>query len=137
MTRPVQYLYKVLSIFPIFSSYYQHSFESPKSVKVRHVDFMKGQTIMRLYVIIKIKVLCPRSGSHRKVKQNDKLRPAQDSGSLAVFKVRARDLGHYKGPSGAFVTYCNISCLIYFSCLEESFLVHNEHCATISTHTKH
>ena len=36
----------------------------------------------------------------------------QDSGSLAVFKVTARDQGHYKGPSGAFVTYCNISCLI-------------------------
>ena len=63
---------------------------------------------MRRYVIIKIKVLCPRSGSHRKVKQNDKLLPVQDSGSLAVLKVTARDLGHYKGPSGAFVTYCNI-----------------------------
>ena len=48
--------------------------------------------------------------SHRKVKQNDKLRSVQDSGSLAVFKVTARDQGHYKGPSGAFVTYCNISC---------------------------
>ena len=36
----------------------------------------------------------------------------QDSGSLAVFKVIARDQGHYKGPSGAFVTYCNISCFI-------------------------
>ena len=59
-----------------------------------------------------IKVICPRSGSHRKVKQNDKLHPVQDSGSLAVFKVTARDQGHYKGPSGAFVTYCNISCLI-------------------------
>ena len=34
----------------------------------------------------------------------------QDSGSLALFKVTARDQGHYKGPSGAFVTYCNISC---------------------------
>ena len=33
---------------------------------------------MRLYVIIKIKVLCPRSGSHRKVKQNDNLCPVQD-----------------------------------------------------------
>ena len=37
----------------------------------------------------------------------------QDSGSLAVFKVTARDQGHYKGPSGAFVTYCNISCFKY------------------------
>ena len=27
----------------------------------------------------------------------------QDSGSLAVFKVTARDQGHYKGPSGAFL----------------------------------
>ena len=39
----------------------------------------------------------------------------QDSGSLAVFKVTARDQGHYKGPSGAFVTYCNISCFLFFS----------------------
>ena len=38
----------------------------------------------------------------------------QDSGSLAVFKVTARDQGHYKGPSGAFVTYCNISCFFLF-----------------------
>ena len=68
---------------------------------------------MRCYVIIKIKVLCPRSGSYRKVKQNEKLRPVQDCGSLAVFKVTARDQGHYKGPSGAFVTYCNISCFLY------------------------
>ena len=29
-----------------------------------------------------------------------------------MFKVTARDQGHYKGHSGAFVTYCNISCLI-------------------------
>ena len=58
--------------------------------------------------IIKIKVLYPRS--HRKVKQNDNLCPVQDSGSLAVFKVTSRDQGHYKRPSGAFVTYCNISC---------------------------
>ena len=46
---------------------------------------------MRWYVIIKIKVLRPRSGSHRKVKQNDNLCPMQDSGSLSVFKVTARD----------------------------------------------
>ena len=32
---------------------------------------------------------------HRKVKQNDNLRPVQDSVSLAVFKVTARDQGHY------------------------------------------
>ena len=40
----------------------------------------------------------------------------QDSGSLAVFNVTARNQGHhYKGHSGAFVTvraYCNISCLV-------------------------
>ena len=68
---------------------------------------------MRRYVIIKIKVLCHRSGSHRTVKQNDNSCPVQDSSSLAVFKVTDRDHGHYKGPSGAFVTYCNISCLFY------------------------
>ena len=68
-----------------------------------------------------MKVLCPRSGSHRKVKQNDKLHPVQDSGSLAAFKVTARDQGHYKGPSGAFVTYCNISC---FLCRHAIFALH-------------
>ena len=41
--------------------------------------------------------------------------PVQDSGSLAVFKVTAGDQGQYKGPSGAFVTYCNISCFILTS----------------------
>ena len=45
----------------------------------------------------------------------------QDSGSLAVFKVTARDQGHFKGPSGAFVTFCNISCSILFY----SILSHN------------
>ena len=35
----------------------------------------------------------------------------QDSGSMAVFKVTARDQGHYKGPSGAFA-YCNVSCYV-------------------------
>ena len=34
------------------------------------------------------------------------------TGSLSVFKVTARDQGHYKGPLGSFVTYCNISCII-------------------------
>ena len=39
-----------------------------------------------------------------------------ESGALPIalrgpaFKVTVRDQGHYKGPSGAFVTYCNISC---------------------------
>ena len=36
----------------------------------------------------------------------------QDSGSLAVLKVTARDQSHYKGPLRAFVTYCNISCFL-------------------------
>ena len=36
-------------------------------------------------------------------KQNDNLCPVQDPGSLAVFKVTARDQGCYKWPSGAFV----------------------------------
>ena len=48
---------------------------------------------MRRYAIIRIRVLCPRSGSHRKVKQNDNLCPVQDPGSLAVFKVTAREPG--------------------------------------------
>ena len=39
---------------------------------------------------------------------------AQGQGSLAVFKFTARDQGHYKGFSGAFVTYCNISCYFFF-----------------------
>ena len=39
---------------------------------------------------------------------------AQGQGSLAVFKVTASDQGHYKGPSGAFDTYCNISCFYLF-----------------------
>ena len=54
---------------------------------------------------------------HRKIEHYDKVFLAQElgsyaqgQGSLAVFKVTARDQGHYKGPLGAFVTYCNISC---------------------------
>ena len=39
-----------------------------------------------------------------------------------MFKVTARDQGHYKGPSGAFVTYCNISCFNSCSCWKPSFL---------------
>ena len=46
---------------------------------------------MRWYGIIKIKVLFPRTGSHRKVNQNDNLCPVQDSGSMALFKVTPRD----------------------------------------------
>ena len=54
---------------------------------------------------------------HRKIEHYDKVFHAQElgsyahgQGSLAVFRVTARDQGHYKGPSGACVTYCNISC---------------------------
>ena len=63
---------------------------------------------------------------HRKIEHYDKVCHLQELGSYAqgqgynhvrgqivpetVFKVTAREQGHYKGPSGAFVTYCNISC---------------------------
>ena len=42
-----------------------------KTTKASLIDLMKSETIMSWYVIIKVKVLCPRSGSHREVKQND------------------------------------------------------------------
>ena len=61
----------------------------------------------------------PKVRVTQKSKTNDKLHPVQDSGSLAVSKVTARDQGHYKGLSGAFVTYCNISCLLLH--IPESF----------------
>ena len=58
---------------------------------------------------------------HRKTEHYDKVFHAQDLGSyaqgqdsLAVFKVTARDQGHYKGNSGAFDTYCNISCFLLY-----------------------
>ena len=61
-------------------------------------------------------VLCQRSGSHRKVKQNDKLRPVQDSSSsLAVFKVTARDQGHYKGPSGHLLHTVTFLVVVFFN----------------------
>ena len=63
---------------------------------------------MSWYVLIKVKVLCPRSGSHRKVKQNDNLCPVQDS--LLCSRSQPGIKGLYKGSLGAFVTYCNISC---------------------------
>ena len=69
---------------------------------------------MSLYVIIEIKVLRPRSGSHRKVKQNENLCPVQDSGSMAVFKVTARVRSQFKRPSEALITYCYISCLFVY-----------------------
>ena len=64
---------------------------------------------MRWYVIFEIKVLCLRSGSHRIIKQNDKLCHVQNSGSTALLKVTGIK-GQYKGSFVAFVTYCNISC---------------------------
>ena len=71
---------------------------------------------------------------HRKIIHNEKVfhaqalgSYAQGQGSSAVFKVTARDQGHYKGHSGAFVTYCNISCFglrffVKFHLLESSKL---------------
>ena len=63
----------------------------------------------------------PLTKLHRKIEHYDKVFHAQElgsyaqgQGSLAVFKVTDRDQGHYKGTSGAFVTYCNISCLIIY-----------------------
>ena len=53
---------------------------------------------MTWYVIIKNKVLRPRSRSHRKVKQNKIFSRLQDPGSMAVFKVTAR--GQIIGPFG-------------------------------------
>ena len=44
------------------------------------------------------------------------------TGSLAVFKVTARHQGHFKGPSGAFVTYCNISCFLCVPCVQRIFI---------------
>ena len=69
---------------------------------------------------------------HRKIEHNEKVCRAQEfgsyaqgQGSLAVFKVTARDQGHYKGHSGAFVTYCNISCFnfadVSFEVLSSAF----------------
>ena len=56
---------------------------------------------------------------HRKIEHYDKVFHAQElgsyaqgQGSLAVLKVTARDQGRYKGHLGAFVTYCNISCIL-------------------------
>ena len=50
------------------------------------------------------------------------------TGSSAVFKVTARDQGHYKGPMGAFVTYCNISCFfLSFLYLPYFFVYKTEH----------
>ena len=46
----------------------------------------------------------------------------QESGSLAVFKVTARDQGHYKGPSGAFITYCIIYCFYLSFCYYFEYL---------------
>ena len=64
---------------------------SKQTTEASSIDLMKRSTIMIWYVIIKIKGLCPRPGSHRKVKQNDNLCPVQDSGSMDLFKVTARD----------------------------------------------
>ena len=68
---------------------------------------------------------------HRKIEHYDKVCHLQELGFYAqgqghshvrgqivpeiMFKVTARDQGHYKLPSGAFVTYCNNSCSFYGS----------------------
>ena len=75
---------------------------------------------MTWYVIIKIKVLYPRSGSHRKVKQNDNLCPVQDSSPFAVFKVTARDQGQYKGLRGHLLY--TVTFLIFF-CISKNVLM--------------
>ena len=63
------------------------------------------------YVIIKIKVLCPSSGSHRKLEQNNDLCPVQDSlVPWLCSRSQPGIEGQYKGPLEAFVTYCSISC---------------------------
>ena len=65
---------------------------------------------MRWYVIIKIKVLCPRSGSQKSKTEMiiyvlcKTLVPWLCSRSQPGIK------GLFKGPLEAFVTYCNISC---------------------------
>ena len=71
--------------------------------------------------MIKIKVLCPRSGSHRKVKKNDSktLVPWLCSRSQPGIKVIIRDL------RGAFVTYCNISCFNFFSSFYQGVVLLN------------
>ena len=48
------------------------------------------------------------------MKQNDNLCPLQDSGSLAVFKVTARNQGHYKEPSGHLLH--TVTFLVFFFC---------------------
>ena len=45
------------------------------------------------------------------------------TGCLAVFKVTARDQGHYTGPAGAFVTYCNISCSALYTTLPHNLII--------------
>ena len=46
------------------------------------------------------------------MKQNDNLCPLQDSGSLAVFKVTARNQGHCKEPSGHLLH--TVTFLVFF-----------------------
>ena len=62
---------------------------------------------MRWHVIIKIKVLCQRSGSHRKVKQNDNLCPVQSQGS----KVSIRGLWGHLSHTVTFLVFRSASIL--------------------------
>ena len=48
-----------------------------------------------------------------RTEQNGNLPPVQDSGSLAVFKVTARDQSHYKGPWGGHLLH-TVTFLVFF-----------------------
>ena len=83
-------------------------------------SFAQGQGCDQVRGQNRVSVITKQTTEGRKIEHYDKVFHAQElgsyaegQGSLAVFKVTARDQGHYKGPSGAFVTYCNISwCLL-------------------------
>ena len=81
-------------------------------------SYAQGQGCDQVRGQNRVSVITQKTTEGRKIEHYDKVFHAQElgsyaqgQGSLAVFKVTARDQGHYKGPSGAFVTYCNISCL--------------------------
>ena len=65
---------------------------------------------MSWYVIIKVKVLCPRSGSHRKVKKMTIYVLCKTLVPWLCSRSQPGIKGQYKGSLGAFVTYCNLSC---------------------------
>ena len=80
-------------------------------------SYAQGQGCDQVRGQNRVSVITQKTTEGKKIEHYDKVFHAQElgsyaqgQGSLAVFKVTARDQGHYKGPSGAFVTYCNISC---------------------------